>query len=531
MAAKARRVNRRQHGEGSVYQRGDGRWAAALDLGWGNGRRRRRYFYGATPEEAIGKRTGFERDLGEGFTRPKGRGDTVADWMWHWLDDIADLKDGSRGGYATNIGQYIVPAIGHMRLPALAEDDGIEAIQAMYAGLRRQGLAESTVLKTHAILRVALETAKMRRKIKINPCDYVTKPRPRKSSPQPPRASEASRVLGAAVQLPNGARWDVGLNLGLRQGEALGLLRPCLDLDAGTMRVDWELVRLTWEHDCDDPHACGAARHRYPCPSPCPKHKHTPGCGGPGCGRKRHECPQWCRPGCTRHAHDPGCPPSCGKRDHVHRYGCEPGCTAHASSCPQRHGGGLVLDTPKSEDSQAVIPIPGYIAARLEQHLARQDAARAAMGPDWTGWGHGCARRPRPREIVCPSCRKPADPAALVFADPYGRPVDPRRDWGEWTNLLEQLRIPHYRVHDGRHFAATLLLEQGVDITIVQAILRHADIRTTKIYTHVSVELGRQALERSAAALWGKDASREAALRTEAAGLDDEIAKLLGDGR
>lgn len=527
------RANRRQHGEGSVYQRAsDKRWVAVEDLGWRNGRRERRDFYGDSPDEAIDARAEFRRGLDEGFEKPKGRGDTVADWIWHWLYDIAVLKDSTRPGYASLIRHHIVPAIGRIRLPDLAGDDGIEAIEDLYAGMRREGLGESTVLKTHAVLARALKVAAKRRKIKMNPCDYVERPNPGKAKPVPPTVSEARRVLAAAQLLPSGARWDAGLNLGLRQGEALGLLRPCLDLEAGTMRIDWELVRLTWQHGCQDPHACGASLHRYACPVPCLKHRHTADCGGPGCGRKRHECPAWCRPGCTRHGHDPECPPRCGRKDHVHRYGCKPGCTRHASSCPERTGGGLILDTPKSDETGALIPVPGYLAAGIEQHLARRDAARKAMGPDWTGWGHDCDRRPRPADVVCPACRKPVDPAALVFADEHGRPVDPREDWGEWTELLKQLGIPHKRVHDGRHFAATLLLEQGVDVRIVQAILRHSDVRTTELYTHVAVKLGREALERSAAALWGEDASREAALRTEVSGLDDEIAKLFGgDGQ
>ena len=34
---------RRGHGEGSISRRPDGRWTAALDLGWQNGKRRRNY--------------------------------------------------------------------------------------------------------------------------------------------------------------------------------------------------------------------------------------------------------------------------------------------------------------------------------------------------------------------------------------------------------------------------------------------------------------------------------------------------------
>src|SRR5262249_44922622 len=45
----------------------------------------------------------------------------------------------------------------------------------------------------------------------------------------------------------------IALALGLRQGEALGLQWPQVDLTAGTLRVRNALQRRTWQHGCDDP--------------------------------------------------------------------------------------------------------------------------------------------------------------------------------------------------------------------------------------------------------------------------------------
>jgi integrase len=39
---------RRGSNEGSIFQRGGGRWCAILNLGWEGGKRRRKYIYGAT---------------------------------------------------------------------------------------------------------------------------------------------------------------------------------------------------------------------------------------------------------------------------------------------------------------------------------------------------------------------------------------------------------------------------------------------------------------------------------------------------
>ena len=43
---------KRGNNEGSIYKRADGRWAASLNLGWQNGRRKRKTFYAKTRREA-----------------------------------------------------------------------------------------------------------------------------------------------------------------------------------------------------------------------------------------------------------------------------------------------------------------------------------------------------------------------------------------------------------------------------------------------------------------------------------------------
>ena len=68
-----------------------------------------------------------------------------------------------------------------------------------------------------------------------------------------------------------------------------------------------------------------------------------------------------------------------------------------------------------------------------------------------------------------------------------------------WLQRVAEVSGVRRRVtpHMFRHTAATLLVEEGVDIRFVQRLLGHANLSTTEIYTHVSDQALRSALERA----------------------------------
>jgi site-specific recombinase XerD len=115
------------------------------------------------------------------------------------------------------------------------------------------------------------------------------------------------------------------------------------------------------------------------------------------------------------------------------------------------------------------VPIPPELVEPLRNHFASLDGERRAAGDAW-------------------------DDRDLVWCGPQGQPIDPHDDWEEWKALLAEAGIKKdARLHDARHTAETLLGEQHVDIHVIQRILGHAQVTTTRIYTEPTDPLTREA--------------------------------------
>ena len=84
---------------------------------------------------------------------------------------------------------------------------------------------------------------------------------------------------------------------------------------------------------------------------------------------------------------------------------------------------------------------------------------------------------------------------ARLFVNSVGRPLSEAAFRKRLRTISSQLDItPHITPHQFRHAAATMLIEEGVDIRLVQRMLGHASIATTEIYTRVSDNLLRNAV-------------------------------------
>lgn len=97
----------------------------------------------------------------------------------------------------------------------------------------------------------------------------------------------------------------------------------------------------------------------------------------------------------------------------------------------------------------------------LEEHRIQQDAERSLAGDMWqeAGW---------------------------LFAQPNGKPTDPRADHREWKELLRAAGVLEARLHDARHTAATMLLVLGVPQRVVMDLMGWSHTAMTVRYQHVS---------------------------------------------
>ncbi|MFF6891320.1 tyrosine-type recombinase/integrase [Streptomyces microflavus] len=424
---------RKPNMESSIYFGADGWWHGRVTMGVRNdGSPDRRHRRARTETEVRRKVKQLEKLRESGLAPVAGRKPTVEQWMTTYLTTIASLKLKPRSldDYWSKTRNDIVPGVGRHRIDKL----GPEHLERMYADMLREGHAPSHVLKVHRILSRALKIAHRRRMIVENIATLVDPPTVDETEANPFTMKEAKAFLLAAAKRPTSLRWVVGVGMGFRQGEALGLRWKYVDLEAELFHPHWQLQRLTWRHGCDDPHACGERLHRFElCPRDCNAHR----------------------------AYTRGCPKP-----------CPTGCTSHASACPARQGGGLVFTRPKTKKSRNPVPIPPPFIPFLREHKAHQDAARAAADELW-------------------------EDTDAVFSRPDGRPIDPRADWQEFKDLLEEAGLSDRRLYDGsRHTAGTILNELGVDMPTIMEILRHTQITQTKRYVKGRSALSRDAMRR-----------------------------------
>lgn len=261
MARTKIRRNTRRAGQGSVYQRQDGRWGWAITYGYNENGNPKRY-------QGICKTQAEAADaLNEVITRQRlgvpvtDEKQTLAEYLGFWLKEAVVGKKAPKTVrfYEQMIRLYIVPELGHLQLGKLTP-------QHVQAFLNRKGTERRTATRRgpdgkqrtveldpltpqslghiRATLRAALNMAWKWNLIRENPALKVTLPPAKRKDPVYLTPEEAESLLTASKDHYLGNLIRLTLHTGLRLGEATGLTWQEVDTEKREASVRQQLQRV-----------------------------------------------------------------------------------------------------------------------------------------------------------------------------------------------------------------------------------------------------------------------------------------------
>jgi len=234
-------TKRRGHGQGGIRKRADGRWEATVDLGWENGKRKRKYLHGRTQRDAAEMLRRAQTAIEAG--QPVGNDRlTVEAYLEGWLRDTlpTSVKPTTVENYGYVIRGSVLPTLGRLPLRKLAPND----VDRMLRHLEDQGRKPNTLRLARTILRRALRDAERRDLVVRNAAALSEAPHVERRPHRTLTVPEARHLLAAAEDDRLGPLWTVALATGLREGELLGLRWEDVDPEAAELRVRGTLKRL-----------------------------------------------------------------------------------------------------------------------------------------------------------------------------------------------------------------------------------------------------------------------------------------------
>lgn len=232
---------KRGNNEGSIFRRKDGRWCAQLKLEQENGRRKRRYFYGASQLDVSDQLLKARSDRSKGLPINLER-QTVEEFLKRWLETTLkpNAKPRSFESFETIVNLHIVPTIGRVRLDRVAP----QHVAGMLDKLRKADFSPQTIVNVRTVLRAALNQALKWGLVARNAAALVDPPR----IPRPKIHTLSSEDARRFLEMAKGGRFEavyvIALNLGMRRGEILGLRWCDVDSEQRLLRLNQALQRL-----------------------------------------------------------------------------------------------------------------------------------------------------------------------------------------------------------------------------------------------------------------------------------------------
>jgi len=233
-------ANKRGNGEGSIYpHKRNGKkvgYSGSYTVYTVAGAKRR-YVSGKDRDEVRQKLTKAMADRDGGLVFDAGD-QTMGEYMERCLETSVkgSVRESTSESYRRQVGRYIVPALGSLKLKKLSAMH----VQGMYRAMLDRGLSPRTVQYTHAVLHRALKQAVRWGLVPGNVSEDVDRPRLRR---------EEIRSLDRHLLKTAGESGDrlealyvLALYTGMRPGELLGLKWDDVNSDEGSVRLNRALA-------------------------------------------------------------------------------------------------------------------------------------------------------------------------------------------------------------------------------------------------------------------------------------------------
>ena len=232
-------MSRRGHGEGSIFRRQDGLWAASI-----------RYMGGTRVSKTSRRKTVVDRwvrarlaEREAGLTSMVGK-QLLGPFVEGWFDAIAaEVGPRTLVRYRELLRLHVLPELGSRSLAGLTAQD----VQELHGRLLQEGLSPQTVVHVHRVLHKALQDAVRWGKLARNVCTAVKAPRVPVQEMRVLSPDQARRFLAAAAGEPLEALYILAVSTGLRQGELLALKWSDVDLDASRLQIRRTVQRVVGE--------------------------------------------------------------------------------------------------------------------------------------------------------------------------------------------------------------------------------------------------------------------------------------------
>ena len=242
---------KRGQGEGSIFKRKNGSWAAQMTI---QGKHVTKYEKTqAACREWLRK---MQAQVENGLTLA-GAQTKVVDYLEDWLIVHAtSVRPKTSDQYKQIIKQHIIPDLGLIKMKDLQP----KQIQALYGKKLEHGISSRTVQLIHAVLRRALNQAVNMGMIGRNPALAITRPKVRRKEMKTLSDNQVRTLLSVAQGDRFEAVFWLAVTTGLRLGELMGLKWSDLDWVHRRLHIQRQLQRQRTGLEFSEPKTAAGRR-------------------------------------------------------------------------------------------------------------------------------------------------------------------------------------------------------------------------------------------------------------------------------